>query len=391
MSWSYLGAVPASKSIFNRLLLVQSYNPHFRPIGSSSAQDVVLMQKAVQSVLKGEREIDCGLAGTVFRFMTLRCARAGGEWLLKVAPSLRQRPHEDLVQILRQLSCESEWSDEGLTLRSNGWRVQGDALHVSAEKSSQFITSVLLNSWKLERPLYVSIRNLQASKSYFNMSMRLAENLGLRFELQNHELTILPSELNQTEYRVEPDMSSAFSLAAVAAVSGEAKILQFPENSLQPDAVFPSLLAQMGVPCSVEKSVLHVRRASNLRGLEVDLSQAPDLFPSLATLCALAEGSTILKGAPQLVYKESNRIAKVMELLKPLGRELKARPDGLEIHGAKRPPQSVSPWTFDPAHDHRLAMAAAVLMQAGYSVRVTNPEVVEKSFPDFWSSIGVSA
>jgi 3-phosphoshikimate 1-carboxyvinyltransferase len=389
VSWTFVGSVPASKSILNRLLLVQSYFPQFRIHGNSRADDVGLMTEAVAFVQAGRRTLECGLAGTVFRFIALRCARAGGEWQLNMTPALKRRPHDELIHILQQLSCEHEWNETGLKIRSRGWQLQGDALHVKAEKTSQFLTGVLLNSWNLEQPLFVSIRSLEKSKSYFQMSLRLAENLGLRFQLQQNELTIFPSKLSAKEWTAEPDMSSAFALAAIAAVRGGAQILNFPQLSLQPDAVFPEILQRMNVTCVNENSKLKINASAQLRGLVCDLSQTPDLFPSLAALCVLAEGDSKLIGASQLVHKESNRIAETTRLLRPLGRTLIARPDGIEVSGSIKQPEDVDPWTFDPKHDHRMAMAAAVLMAAGYRVRVLTPEVVNKSFPEFWQAIGI--
>ena len=102
-------------------------------------------------------------------------------------------------------------------------------------------------------------------------------------------------------------------------------------------------------------------------------------------LCALAEGNSELYGAPQLVYKESDRIAKMKELLSATGRTVETTNDGVKIGGKFSPGEIL----FDPDHDHRLAMAAGVLMLAGVPIRLKHPQVTDKSFPGFWPAIGV--
>ncbi len=389
VSFSYLGTVPASKSLLNRMLVCQSYFPDLVIHGASNADDVVLMKKAIQDIRSGVREIECGYAGTVLRFLALRVARLGGEWFLKARPELLQRPQESLFQILGQLSVDWQLESDGLWMHSEGWQLQGDGLHVSMQKSSQFISAVLLNGWNLSKDLFISVHSCSTSQGYLQMTKKLVQSLGMKLIENDHELVICAgANCHQYEVFVEPDMSSTFALSAVAAVNGNATFQNFPEVSLQPDIEFVKVLRAMGVNITRSGSILKVNSTPSLKGLEYDVSTCPDLFPSLATLCCLAKGDSYLYGAPHLKFKESDRIKKVVELVRPLGRVLEHTDDGLKISGSLTSSKNISQWIFDPAHDHRMAMAAAILIKVGYLVKLLHPEVVTKSFPEFWSAIG---
>jgi 3-phosphoshikimate 1-carboxyvinyltransferase len=143
----------------------------------------------------------------------------------------------------------------------------------------------------------------------------------------------------------------------------------------------------MGVPVFLNHSHLRVEKADKLTGISVDLKSAPDLFPVLAALCVLAEGESHLFGAPHLRFKESDRIGEIGRLLKVTGRPFELTDDGIRILGPV-PPVAKEAAEVDPADDHRMAFAAAVLQAAGYELKIKNPEVVAKSFPEFWSLLG---
>ncbi|MGE3388352.1 MAG: 3-phosphoshikimate 1-carboxyvinyltransferase, partial [Bdellovibrionales bacterium] len=124
--FSFVGALPSSKSLFNRALLVQSFAPHLRLVGHSQADDVEAMRRALQQ-MKSHLPIDCGSAGTVLRFMALRAAREPGRHHLYGSKRLFERPQQELNKILSQLGCEVELTEEHLKLRSWGWKMVGDA------------------------------------------------------------------------------------------------------------------------------------------------------------------------------------------------------------------------------------------------------------------------
>jgi 3-phosphoshikimate 1-carboxyvinyltransferase len=296
--------------------------------------------------------------------------------------------------VLEQLGARVEAGDAsspGLVIHGpESWRTDRP-LTIDRGLSSQFASGVLLSAWELEAPLTVRFTGEAVSEGYFSMTRELVRRAGLTVEESVDAVTVPPGQkVRPDTYRAEIDLSSAFALAAAAAVAGEANITPFPESSLQPDRVFVDILRAMGVPVERAGSTLRVRRAARLESIEWCLRDSPDLFPVLGVLCSLAEGRSRLFGAPHLGLKESNRIARTVELISALGRTVEERPDGLIVHGQGLDRVHDRPFPFDPDHDHRLAMAAGVARKAGFAVEVSEPDVVNKSFPSFWSTIGES-
>lgn len=227
------------------------------------------------------------------------------------------------------------------------------------------------------------------------MSVRIAHDLGMKIDFWDGDFRVPRGQkINAGSYVSETDLSSAFAVAAVAAVSGSASFTDFPTHSLQPDAEFVRILGSMGVPLTMSGTTLRVERAENLNGVAVDLKNCPDLFPVLAALCTLAEGESHLYGASQLAHKESNRMQRMVEMIRQFGRNAEIQDDGLRIRGpALRPPTALSAATqktvsVDCDQDHRLAFAAAVFRAAGFNADIQHPEVVDKSFPEFWNVLG---
>lgn len=385
--FAFIGRLPSSKSMMNRALIVQSYFPQLVVRGESLADDVILMREALLALQEG-RDIFCGAAGTVLRFMALRAARVPGRHKLSGHPRLFQRPQEELIKILRQLSVEAHLGADYLEIEGSGWRLQGDTLLVPSSRSSQFASSVLLNAWDLPFDLFVSLGGNQVSEGYWKMTQKMVAELGMRLDFWDADFRVPRGQrLGKNEIFVETDMSSAFALAAVAAVSGQAVLTDFPEASLQPDAQFVKILRTMGVPLQFNNQGLKIEKAQRLNGVRVNLGSAPDLFPVLAALAALAYGESDLYGASQLVHKESDRLERMADLIQRIGRSVEKKSDGLRILG-EQPARPGSAFSFDTDQDHRLAFAAAVLRAAGFSIEILHPEVVSKSLPEFWDLMG---
>lgn len=390
----FRGEIPASKSILNRLLIIQSYSDTLKVIGVSDADDVAKMRSGLKQILRGE-PADCGAAGTTLRFLSLRASRISGTHHLSGSLRLFERPQTETARLLTQLDCEAEIRLQRMTIRGQGWQKPEGELIVDRSTSSQFASAVLLNAWHLPFDLRLRFEGEQVSESYLSMTISLCERAGMKFEREGANLLIVRanSQVTATELVAEPDASSAFAIAAVGVAKfGTVEIANWPAESLQPDAVFPVLLAQMG--CSVEAAhgTLKISRAAGheLRAIEFNIKDCPDLFPVLAVLCANAHGRSRLFGAPHLAHKESDRIAAVTSLVKSLGRRARALPDGIEIDGK---PDAVYPalFKYSTDHDHRLAMAGAVAQAAGAKIEILDPRVVNKSYPGFWKAIEESS
>lgn len=390
-AFRFSGTLSSSKSILNRLLVIQSYAPSLEVIGESKADDVTKMRSALASLMRGE-PADCGSAGTTLRFLALRASRLPGTHHLSGSLRLFSRPHDEIARLLAQLGCEGEIRLQRLTVRGGEWNVrekeQIREVVVDRSISSQFASALFLNAWDLPFDLDVRLEGASVSEPYFTMTLELVEAAGMKIERkENGSFRVLKnSKVTATKLESEIDLSSAFSLAALAAVSaGRATIAKWPEKSLQPDRAFASILNAMGCEVGMGSSLVVSRSADcPLRPIEQNMRNCPDLFPVLAVLCAFAEGTSKLSGAPHLAAKESDRIAKTSELVKALGRKVRVIEGGLEIEGRSNG-APFKPFKYDTDHDHRLAMAAAVARAAGAFVELTDEQVVNKSFPGFWT------
>ena len=423
----FMGKGPDSKSLYLRALLVQSYFPAFQIKQNATdyaiCDDVHYMQKALKQLkakIKTTTEdrqnkaqvIDCGLSGAVLRFLALRVAR---ESILRVNPTgfmlkgqarLFERPMRELFSILGQLSCEVNFLKNtcGIYIKSMGWRPKGDAITLPIHRSSQFASTVLLNSWLLPFDLYLSIEGNLVSASYLQMTLSFLRSLGMQitsFSSENHGSAtkntsnnpasasinkeyFIPAKQkpNTLFYELEQDMGALFALSAMSISGGSVLFKNWPDQSLQPDFVFPSLLQKMGFNVEYVSQHLKVSPGPAIHPITYNIRDCPDLFPILSALCALSTGESRLYGAPHLCHKESHRVQKTAELLTKAGKTVCVLEDGLVISG---PIPNKAKFDFDPAQDHRMAMAGGVLKKAGFPIRILNPEVVNKSFPDFWT------
>ena len=390
-SFYYRGRIPASKSILNRLLILNSFESGLHIDGESHADDVSKMKAALGHLMRGE-VADCGAAGTTLRFLALRASRIAGNHNLSGSLRLFARPQGEIDRILSQLGCQIQFGPQRVTIRGNGWVIPPGGIRIERSISSQFASALILSAWDLPSALRIYFDGSAVSLGYLQMTLDLVRQAGMEWFVDSDGALVLPAgaRVKPGVFVVEPDLSSAFAVAGLAAVDGRAEFLYWPTPSLQPDAVFASILNDMGCAVSSSDGILTVVGGTALRPVEVALKDAPDLFPVLAVLCALAGGRSRLRGAPHLIHKESNRVEKTAELVKAMGRKVIVSADGMEILGSvttRAQNAMTRAFDYDSDHDHRLAMAAAVARRAGFPVRILKPDVVNKSFPEFWSIV----
>jgi 3-phosphoshikimate 1-carboxyvinyltransferase len=184
-------------------------------------------------------------------------------------------------------------------------------------------------------------------------------------------------------YVIEPDASSAsYPLAAAAICSGSVFVPDLTDQALQGDATFADLLASMG--CLVQRDALGTRvtGGGDLSGIDVDMADLSDLVPTVAVVAAFATTSTQITGVGFIRAKESDRLGDLAHELQRCGIDAQDLPDGLRIN-----PSRPTPATLETHHDHRLAMAFAILGLRTAGVVINDPQVVTKSWPDFWTML----
>lgn len=383
--FQFVGDLEISKSWMNRALILQSFQTELKIIGDSTSQDVQLLKKCLVQFKEGETEFYAGLGGTTFRFLAFRVSRKPGNYLIRADQKLLGRPQSEICEILKQFDVQAEFNTDGLVIRSNGWQRPQSPVQVGATESSQFLSALALSSVDLD--FYFQIAPLQkiTSESYFTMTLELLKQAGVTFG-QAHQ-SVRPMDLIG-----EVDVSSAFALIAAGVLGGNVCIQNWNSESLQPDIKFLDFFQQMGIHFSATNSIFQISTQTGFQSLRADLSSCPDLFPVLAVLCAFSEGTSTLFNAPQLKFKESNRIEKTFELLSRCGFQVQKTDEGMIILGqSDKSYKAKDLILFDPAHDHRMAMAAGLLKIKGFPIQISDMTVVNKSYPQFFQHIGFNS
>lgn len=390
---NFRGSIPASKSVLNRALIAQSYFPALKIKGDSQCDDVMYMKRSLESVRDDERNLrlDAGEGGTTFRFLSLRAARIRGEHQLLAHPRLLRRPQKEIIDILAQLGVKSELTADGLDIHSRGWIKPKSAIEVDCSESSQYASALVLNAWNLDFDLRLKLSGKKVSESYLELTLAGLRSLGMEIHRTGDYLEIpRAQEILTTAFTAEPDVSTIFTMAAAGALNGDIEVQNFPLTSKQPDLVFMEIFRKMKIDMDFQGANLRVRKTLKIAPVKWNLNASPDLFPVLAVVCAFAQGDSKLHGAPQLAHKESNRIQQVSRLLTCFSIPHQPLHDGMIIHGGHA--QGFEGIIeFDPDQDHRMVMAATLLKMRmnAEKFRILTPEVVNKSWPEFFDMMGV--
>ncbi len=386
--FKYDGPIDDSKSIVNRLLVVQSHYKNLKLGIKSDADDVLFLQQALGRFENGRYEFDLGAGGTSLRFFLGRLSRTPGRYTVRAHKRLIARPHEDLFQALSQLgTLVMKKDDETLHVVAHGWQGISEVT-VKSDLSSQFVSAILLNSWNLEQPLTIKLVSSVSSASFLQLTKNICQQLGMNIQDGSDEMIIGAKQIVK-DFKLKPevDASSVFTLSCFALLFGNLKVKSCENKFGQPDFQFLKFFEEWNLKFTNKSKLFDISKQDLPKFVELDVQNCPDLFPVLCALVSFSEGMHKVHGAPHLVNKESDRIAKTFELLELAGIPVTKLADGLVIHGhSDFEPKK---FKFDPDQDHRMAFAAALFAYAGFEIELSDIEVVNKSFPQFWDILGL--
>jgi 3-phosphoshikimate 1-carboxyvinyltransferase len=349
--------------------------------------DNVIFRSAIDLDRNEPITLNARLAGTTARFLTAVCGLVSGPTLITGESSLLSRPMNDLHQALLSLGISVEWrGDAGyLPVVIHRGVTTGSTVVLPAAISSQFTSALLLISPLLPGGLSLSIVGEVVSQPYIDMTSVVMRSFGAQVDVALSSMIVASGDYIGASFQVEPDASSSsYPLAASAIVGGSVEINGLGSDSIQGDAKFAELLGRMG--CDVQytpHSVIVSRdRDTELQGIDVDMRDMSDLVPTLAAVAVFASSPTTIRGVGFIRAKESNRIDDLVAELQAIGVNAQANPDGLIVH-----PSQVRGGLVDTHHDHRMAMAFALIGIGSGGVEIANPSVVGKSWPGFWSML----
>jgi len=331
-------------------------------------------------------EFRLGNNGTGVRFLLAQLAALPGEWTLDGSERLRQRPIAPLVEALRRLGAKIEPRVVGVTglpLVVSGTALAGGETTLDASASSQFVSALLLLGAVLPKGLVVRLPAPPPSRPYLDLTAEVLEAFGVRLAAREGDTVFAVDgrALAPAEFTVEGDWSAAaFPLAAVAVAGGSVEIAGVRLGSRQGDAVVLGILRAAGCAVAATADGVVVGGPAT-RPVEADLRDAPDTFPALSVVTAVAGGR--LEGLGGLAAKESDRLTVMTDHLRTIGYRVARGESWFEAQGGGV--RASGPGVaLDPAADHRIAMALAVAGCVTRGIRILDPGCVAKSWPGFW-------
>lgn len=344
------------------------------------------------AALHAASTIDCGLAGTVMRFLPPVATLAEGPTRFDGDPRARERPLRPLIEALRDLDARVDDDGRGtLPCTVHGGRhVVGGRVKIDASASSQFVSGLMLTGVAWEHGVavhQVGPRLPSLPHVALTVDMLRAAGAGVD-DSEPHVWRVHPSRLPGGDVTVEPDLSNAAPFLAAAMVTGGRVVIRgWPRATRQPGDALRDLLTAMGATCrwvdggpadGGADDGLELTGGGTITGLDADLGDVSELVPVLAVLAALADGPSTLRGLRHMRGHETDRLAALARELTALGGDVTEHADGLTIR-----PRTLRAGSFTTYDDHRLATAAAVLGLVVPGLIVADVATTAKTIPDF--------
>ena len=333
--------------------------------------------------LSGDTKVDSGLAGTVMRFVPPLAALADGPVTIDGDPRARERPMAGIIDALRALGLTVD--DEGRgTLPftvSGGGSPLATSVEVDASASSQFVSALLLVAPRLPGGLEVRhVGDRLPSQPHIDMTLAVLRERGVDArELAAGHWVVAPGPIAGGEVVVEPDLSNAGPFLAAALVAGgTVRVPRWPATTTQPGDDLREILTRMGGRVSHDDGALRVTGTGQVRGVDLDLTRAGELAPTIAALATVADSPSRLTGIAHLRGHETDRLAALVTEIIRLGGVASELPDGIAIA-----PGSLHEADVESYHDHRMATFGAIIGLAVDGVGVVDIATTTKTLPDF--------
>jgi 3-phosphoshikimate 1-carboxyvinyltransferase len=403
--------LPGSKSLTNRglVLAALSDGPSTlrRPL---LARDSWLMSDALRALgvtietveegwrvtptpLHGPATIDCGLAGTVMRFVPPVAALAYGAVDFDGDPRARERPMGAIIDALRTLGVLVDDGGRGaLPFHISGLGVvDGGVVTIDASASSQYVSGLLLAAARYRDGIDLRHDGKPVpSLPHIDMTVRQLRARGVEVDdSEPNRWRVAPGPIAGLDVDIEPDLSNAAPFLAAALVTrGRVRVRDWPSDTDQAGAELPGLLAALGGDAVRDGADLVVSGSDGVHGVTADLHDVGELTPVIAALCALADGPSQLTGIGHLRGHETDRIDALAKEINALGGEVTPLEDGLRIV-----PRPLHGGLFASYADHRMAHAAAVLGLAIDGLTIDDIDATSKTYPGFadaWERFAVS-
>jgi len=407
--------LPGSKSLSNRILLLAAMSQGTTKITNLLDSDDVRHMLTALAALGVELELSAdrqqcivtglggtldqasgsalktlflGNAGTAMRPLTAALCASVGQFELTGEPRMYERPIADLVDALRQCDADVQYlAEDGFPpLQINGHGLKGGTISIRGNVSSQFLTAMLMVAPLCEGDVIIQVEGELVSKPYIDITLDVMKRFGVNVTNQAYQsfhIKAGQTYLSPGEIMVEGDASSAsYFLAAAAIAGGPVRVYGAGSQSVQGDAKFADVLAQMGAEVRWGDDWIEVERMSDrvLCGIDVDLNHIPDAAMTIATTALFATGPTCIRNVYNWRVKETDRLSAMATELRKVGAIVEEGEDYICIE----PPASIQAAAIDTYDDHRMAMCFSLAAFGDSPVTINDPGCTAKTFPTYF-------
>ncbi|MGD8252604.1 MAG: 3-phosphoshikimate 1-carboxyvinyltransferase, partial [Desulfobacterales bacterium] len=333
-------------------------------------------------------DIDLGNSGTSMRLLLTVGAVGAGTYRFTGTRRMQERPVTALIEGLTQLGVpvRSINGDGCPPVEVTAGHLKGGRVSIDCSVSSQYLSSLLLVAPTTEQGMVIDVAKGPVSKPYIDMTLDIMEKMGITFQRTGyHHFVVSGGQAYRAgRYRVEPDASQASYFWAAGAITGKrVAVADLSRRTRQGDIRLLEVFETMGCRVEEDSDGGIALTGGELRGVDVDMGDMPDMVPTLAVVAAFAGGKTRIANVGHLRAKESDRLDAVATQLTRLGIEVSATDDSIAITGGR--PKGALIDTYD---DHRIAMAFGVAGLRVPGIVIRNENCVGKSFPRFWDVFG---
>ena len=346
-------------------------------------RDEIIVHGDIRSVEDRNYQLFAHDSGTTVRFLLALLCIVPGIKTIGGSRRLNERPIRDLVEALQTLNARIEYcGQEGqLPVKISTSTLSGDSVHLQGDVSSQFCSAILLIAPYISKGFTIHIKGPLISKSYIDMTLSCMQEWGVKVIVKTGGNYFVPGDQSyrKEKYMIEGDFSSAGYFFAIAVLTKSTLTVEnLNSSSAQADRKFLEILEKMGNIVSLEENKVRIE-GKRLAALDVDMEDCPDQVMTMAILAAFAKGVTHISGVRSLRVKETERVLALKNELSKMGIRTEDTHDTLTIHGGS--PHGAE---IDTYNDHRIAMAFAVAGMYLPGIVIRHPEVVNKTFPNFW-------
>ncbi len=386
----------SSKSMSNRFLIINALsNNQCKAKNLSHSNDTETLAELLNALhsAKDEIKLDAGIAGTVLRFLVTYCCVSGKHVILTGNERMKNRPIGDLVDALRLIGAKIDYLENNgfPPIKINPSVIKGGKVKIKSGTSSQFVSSLMLCAPYFLGDTEIELEGRTVSPSYIEMTKDIMQEFGASIKSIGNRIQISKGNYIPTEIEIEGDWSSASYFYSLASLSKQAMIelRGMDLGSKQGDKFILEISKEFGVKTIRSDSGIIIAKDNSItpKKIHFNFNACPDIAQTVAIM---ASGNGVaevkLSGLSTLKIKETDRIKALQDELEKYKIQVTTTGDSTIVYDARLFVKSAKP-LIETFHDHRMAMSFAPLAQKTGVISIQNPEVVRKSYINFWNDL----